>query len=226
MDMSKLHPTTHILIFLFLSIMLWKSVLLTVIVSLILIFLVYASRIGFNKLYKHVVGIMWIILVFFFVSLITTGNFAYSLLLSYRLLLLIVIISMLFLSRSYFDIAYGLGILFKPLKYIGFPVMEFVFVLTMALRFIPIMAEEVERIIMSQKTRGFDIKNIKHVLFIGHSILIPVFLSALVRAESMAISLYLRGIDLKNGIPPVGKIRFGLLDILIILFSVLVIVYA
>jgi len=104
--------------------------------------------------------------------------------------------------------------------------MEFVFVLTMALRFIPIMAEEVERIIMSQKTRGFDIKNIKHVLFIGHSILIPVFLSALVRAESMAISLYLRGIDLKNGIPPVGKIRFGLLDILIILFSVLVIVYA
>jgi len=226
MDMSKLHPTTHILIFLFLSIMLWKSILLTVLVSLILVFVVKVGEIGFHKLYKHVIGIVWIILVLFLVSLLTTRNFAYSLLLSYRLLLLIVIISVLFLSRSYFDIAYGLGVLFKPLRYIGFPVMEFVFVLTMALRFIPIMAEEIERIIMSQKTRGFDIKNIKHVLLVGYSILIPVFLSALIRAESMAISLYLRGIDLKDGIPPVSKIRFGLLDIFIILLSMLVIIYA
>lgn len=226
MDMSKLHPTTHILIFLFLSIMLWKSILLTVLVSLILVFVVKVGEIGFYKLYKHVIGIVWIILVLFLVSLITTRNFAYSLLISYRLLLLIVIISVLFLSRSYFDIAYGLGLLFKPLRYIGFPVMEFVFVLTMALRFIPIIAEEIERIIMSQKTRGFDIKNIKHVLLVGYAILVPVFLSALIRAESMAISLYLRGIDLKEGIPPVTKIRFGLLDIFIILLSVLVIIYA
>jgi energy-coupling factor transporter transmembrane protein EcfT len=86
------------------------------------------------------------------------------------------------------------------------------------------MSEEVERIITSQRVRGFDIKNIRHVISVGYSILIPVFISAIQRAEAMAISLYLRGVDVKKGIPPVKEIRFGILDIVVWLICIALLV--
>ncbi|NOZ93096.1 MAG: energy-coupling factor transporter transmembrane protein EcfT [Dictyoglomi bacterium] len=219
-----IHPATEIILFVILAVILWKNIWFTVLVSMFVLSVLVIFNVTWKKLYRYTVGALWIVFLLIVVSAITTGNVLSAFLTGYRLLLLIVLLSLISLISSPFDITYGISALLKPLKYIGFPTSELAFVLAMSLRFIPLMSEEVERIITAQRARGFDIKNIRHVLSVGYSILVPVFISAVVKAEAMAISLYLRGVDVKKGIPPVKEIRFGIIDILILLIAIALLV--
>ena len=83
--------------------------------------------------------------------------------------------------------------LFSPLKYIGVPVHEFAMMMSIALRFIPTIVEETEKIMAAQKSRGTDyscnvIKRIKALI----PIIIPLFISAFRRAGDLAVAMTCR----------------------------------
>ena len=84
--------------------------------------------------------------------------------------------------------------LLKPLKKIKVPVHLFAMMMTIALRFIPTLVEETEKIMNAQKSRGADfssgglIKRAKALI----PILIPLFLSSLTRAEELATAMECR----------------------------------
>ncbi len=219
-----LHPATEIVMFVAMAILLWKEWWFTLLVSVFVISVILIFRVSLKQVYRSTMGTLWIVVMLIAISLFSTHNILSSFLVGYKLLLMIVDLSLLSIVASPFDITYGITTILAPLKYVKFPVSELAFVLSMSLRFIPLMSEEVERIITSQRVRGFDIKNIKHVISMGYSILIPVFLSATQRAEAMAISLYLRGVDVKKGIPPVKEIRFGILDVVVWLICIVLLV--
>lgn len=88
----------------------------------------------------------------------------------------------------------GLERLLSPLKKIRVPVHEFAMMMTIALRFIPTLLEETDKIISAQKARGagFDegglIKKAKAFL----PILIPLFISAFRRADELAVAMECR----------------------------------
>ncbi len=219
-----LHPATEIVMFVAMAILLWKEWWFTLLVSVFVISVILIFRVSLKQVYRSTMGTLWIVVMLIAISLFSTHHILSSFLVGYKLLLMIVDLSLLSIVASPFDITYGITTILAPLKYVKFPVSELAFVLSMSLRFIPLMSEEVERIITSQRVRGFDIKNIKHVISMGYSILIPVFLSATQRAEAMAISLYLRGVDVKKGIPPVKEIRFGILDVVVWLICIVLLV--
>ncbi len=219
-----LHPATEIVMFVAMAILLWKEWWFTLLVSVFVISVILIFRVSLKQVYRSTMGTLWIVVMLIAISLFSTHDILSSFLVGYKLLLMIVDLSLLSIVASPFDITYGITTILAPLKYVKFPVSELAFVLSMSLRFIPLMSEEVERIITSQRVRGFDIKNIKHVISMGYSILIPVFLSATQRAEAMAISLYLRGVDVKKGIPPVKEIRFGILDVVVWLICIVLLV--
>lgn len=219
-----LHPATEIVMFIAMAILLWKSWWFTLFVTVFVISVMLMFHVNMRQVYRYTVGAVWIVVILVVISLFSTHDILSAFLTGYRFLLMIVDLSLLSLVASPFDITYGITTLLSPLKYVKFPVSELAFVLSMSLRFIPLMSEEVERIITSQRVRGFDIKNIRHVISVGYSILIPVFISAIQRAEAMAISLYLRGVDVKKGIPPVKEIRFGILDIVVWLICIALLV--
>lgn len=88
----------------------------------------------------------------------------------------------------------GIERLLKPLKKLHVPVHEFAMMMTIALRFIPTLLEETDKIINAQKARGagFDSKGLINKAKAFLPILIPLFISAFRRADELAIAMECR----------------------------------
>ena len=113
---------------------------------------------------------------------------------SIRILALIAGSSLLTYTTSPIALTDGIERLLKPLKYIKFPVHELAMMMTIALRFIPTLLEETGKIMSAQKARGADmesgglIQRAKALI----PILIPLFISAIRRAEELALAMECR----------------------------------
>ena len=105
-----------------------------------------------------------------------------------RISLVVLGASLLTLTTSPVELADGIESLLSPLKIIKFPVHEFALIMSIALRFIPTLLEETDRIIKAQKARGADFesgnifKKIKSLI----PILIPLLISSFRRADELA----------------------------------------
>ena len=104
-----------------------------------------------------------------------------------RLFLLVLGTSILTLTTSPVALTDGIESLLSPLKWLRFPVHEFALIMSIALRFIPILTEETARIMNAQKSRGADFESgglmqrIKAVL----PIIGPLLISGFRRAEEL-----------------------------------------
>lgn len=111
-----------------------------------------------------------------------------------RLVLLVVGASFLTLTSTPIELTDGIESILSPLKRIGAPVHEIAMMMTIALRFIPILAVEADKIIRAQLSRGarFESTNpvIKAKSFIP--VLIPLFLSVFRRADELAEAMEAR----------------------------------
>jgi energy-coupling factor transport system permease protein len=110
---------------------------------------------------------------------------------SVRIIFLIIGTSMMTYTTSPIALTDGLERLMSPLKKIKLPVHELSMMMTIALRFIPTLIEETDKIISAQKARGADfesgnlIRRMKALI----PILIPLFVSAFRRAEELALAM-------------------------------------
>ena len=111
-----------------------------------------------------------------------------------RLVLLIVGTSMLTLTTSPIKLTDGIEALLRPLKVVKIPAHDIAMMMTIALRFIPTLADEMDKIIKAQKARGADfdtgglMKRAKSLL----PILVPLFVSAFKRADELATAMEAR----------------------------------
>lgn len=104
-----------------------------------------------------------------------------------RLILLVTGSSLLTLTTTPVSLTDGLESLLKPLALIKFPVHELALIMSIALRMIPTLANETDRIICAQKARGADFEsgNIMSRLKALVPVLIPLIISALRRADEL-----------------------------------------
>lgn len=105
-----------------------------------------------------------------------------------RITLIVLGASLLTLTTSPVEIADGIEGLLLPLKYIKFPVHEFALIMSIALRFIPTLLDETDRIIRAQKARGADFEsgNIFKRAKALIPVLIPLLISSFRRADELA----------------------------------------
>jgi energy-coupling factor transport system permease protein len=118
---------------------------------------------------------------------ITKEAVYFTLFLAARLFLLVLSSSILTLTTTPVALTDGIESLLKPLKYIRFPVHELALIMSIALRFIPILTEETGRIMNAQKARGADFEsgNLFNRIKAIVPILIPLLISAFWRAEEL-----------------------------------------
>ncbi|MBR5520894.1 MAG: energy-coupling factor transporter transmembrane protein EcfT [Oscillospiraceae bacterium] len=111
-----------------------------------------------------------------------------------RILLLICGTSLLTYTTSTIALTDGLEALMKPLNKINFPVHEMAMMMTIALRFIPTLIEETEKIMNAQKSRGalLDSGTFMDRIKALVPILVPLFISAFRRAEELATAMECR----------------------------------
>lgn len=112
-----------------------------------------------------------------------------------RLILLIIGTSMLTLTTSPIQLTDGIESLLKPGKKIGIPAHELAMMMTIALRFIPTLLEETEKIMKAQMARGADFQS-GGLMQRARSLiplLVPLFVNAFRRADDLAIAMEARG---------------------------------
>ena len=111
-----------------------------------------------------------------------------------RLLLLLLGMSLLTLTTATLDITDAFEYLLHPFSRIGVPAHELSMMMSIALRFIPTLIQETDKIISAQKARGadFDSGNLMQKAKALIPILIPLFLSSFRRAEELAIAMECR----------------------------------
>jgi energy-coupling factor transport system permease protein len=132
-----------------------------------------------------------------FVS-ITTCSVKLITIMVLRLLSLMLLTSLLTLTTSTTELTHGLDRLLSPLKRLRFPAHELALVFTIALRFAPTLADELERIMKAQASRGADFGEQGRLRFVQRTVnllplMVPLFLSALRRAEDLALAMEARG---------------------------------
>ncbi len=158
--------------------MLWKGlrvVMIFVLFTIILNFFIYPGEIlwqwGFLKLTKE--------------------GLVQGLTMGYRLLLLVAIASILTLTTKPMDLTDGMERLLWPFSKVGLPSHEIAMIMSIALRFIPTILDELERIMLAQRARGADFssKNIKTRVKQLLPLMVPLFVSAFRRADELALAM-------------------------------------
>ena len=111
-----------------------------------------------------------------------------------RLILLLLFSSVLTFTTSPIVLTDGIESLLRPFKSIGVPAHELAMMMTIALRFIPTLLEETDRIMKAQTSRGADfasgniLERMKNML----PLLVPLFISAFRRADELAVAMEAR----------------------------------
>ncbi|MBO7662422.1 MAG: energy-coupling factor transporter transmembrane protein EcfT [Clostridia bacterium] len=127
----------------------------------------------------------------FWVIRITKEGFLMALFYSLRLMFLVVGTSLLTLTTSPVALSDALEILLSPLKVIRFPAHELAMMMTIALRFVPTLLEEADKIMKAQMARGADFEtgNLVTRARAMVPLLVPLFVSAFRRASDLAMAM-------------------------------------
>lgn len=137
---------------------------------------------------------VWSMPIFRFTLKITKEGLRTGSLMVIRLLYLLVGTSLLTLTTSPLQLTDGIEKLLKPLSRIKVPSHEIAMMMTIAIRFIPTLAEETDKIIKAQTARGADFEtgNIIRRAKAMVPLLIPLFISAFRRADELATAMEAR----------------------------------
>ena len=207
----RLDPRIKIsLLTLFIVVLFLASSLLSVLVTLTALFAVMAATRIPMKLYFR--GLKSILIIVIFISVlnifygtgepifswwifnITENGLLRALYMSIRIASLILTSSVLTYTTSPTDMTDGLERLMKPLKFLKIPVHDIAMMMTIALRSVPMLLEETEKIMNAQKSRGADldsgglIRRVRAMI----PILVPLFVAAYRNAWDMADAMEAR----------------------------------
>lgn len=208
-------------------------------VTVFLLLVVFLSRVPFGRVLRSVKMILFLIIftailnLFFYsgesayeplvkwgIIKITQESVVNMIFLSFRLFLLVMGTAVLTLTTTPVALTDGIESLLTPLKWIRFPVHELALIMSIALRFIPTLMDETNRIIAAQKARGANfesgglIKRAKAVV----PILIPLLVSAFRRAEDLGDAMDARCYSGAKGRTKYKKLTFTWRDLLGLIF--------
>lgn len=176
----------------------------------LLLLAVFCSRISFKFVLKGIKPMWFVILLTFVMNLffLTGENILWqwgvlkiyweglnkAIELAIRLILLVMCSTILTLTTSPKEITDALESLLRPLKVVRFPVHEMSLMMSIALRFIPTLMEETDRIMKAQTARGasFDTGGLVEKAKGMIPILVPLFVSAFKRADELALAMEAR----------------------------------
>lgn len=209
--LHKMDPRMKIvfILLLMISIFICKSYIALGIVALITVSLVIVSKIKLRAVFSGLKPIMIVVLfttilnlfygegepvVSFWIFKITQAGLINALFMAARIILLIIQGLMLTYTTSPTALTDAIESLLKPLKLFKVDVHSFAMVMTIALRFIPTLVEELDKIMSAQKSRGADMENggmisrVKAVV----PVIIPLFVSSFRRANELADAMECR----------------------------------
>lgn len=150
---------------------------------------------------------------------ITEEGLKTAALVSSRILLLVAAGSLMTYTTTPLVLTIGIEKLMTPLKYIKVPTAEIAMMISIALRFIPTLMEETEKIMKAQASRGADIGtgNLVQRAKSFIPILIPLFISSFKRADDLAVAMDSRCYHGSEGRTSINILKYNTYDLFIFL---------
>lgn len=147
--------------------------------------------------------------------LITREGIEVTLKMTLRISLLIIGASLLTFTSTPISLTDGIEKLMGPFKRIGIPVHEIAMMMSIALRFIPTLLEETDKIMKAQAARGadFDTGNLLQRAKSFIPVLVPLFVSAFRRADELAMAMESRCYRGSVGRTRMKQLRLGWIDL-------------
>ena len=191
--------------------------------------LIMISKVPMRMVLRSLKPLWWIILFTFVLHLfshpgrelyriwqfvITQEGVEQGALISVRLMLLIILSTLLTFTTSPLKLTDALESLLSPFKRLGLPAHELAMMMTIALRFIPTLISETDKIMKAQQSRGADfvtgsiLSRLKNMV----PILVPLFLSAFRRADDLALAMESRCYRGGEGRTRMKEMKLGRLD--------------
>lgn len=139
-----------------------------------------------------------------------------------RLMMMIALSLILTSTTKPLDLTFGLEWYLTPIRYLGVNTNIWAMIVSLALRFIPTILEDVERIMKAQSSRGVDFKHgkIRNRIRAMVSLIVPLFVSSFVRSEELANAMECRGYDPKAPRTSYRKLKFTWIDLAASLLAV------
>lgn len=234
---SKILLLIAYIIFIFIA----KNYISLLIITAASLLVIFSTKIRFRHYLKSMKVILFVVLftgilnVFYgsgeilwqlgFIK-ITEGGINNAIFVTVRIATLVLISSVLTFTTSPSDLTDGLERLLKPLTVFHIKVHEIAMMMTIALRFIPVLLEETDKIMNAQKARGADMESgnvfqrIKSLI----PVLIPLFVSSFRRANDLATAMECRCYNGGSGRTRMKVLRFSFLDLIALTFSLIVFV--
>ena len=228
-----------LLLFLLIEVFVFTSAPVYLMMTVITFLMIMISKVPVRMVLRSLKPLWWIILFTFVLHLfshpgreiyriwqfvITQEGVEQGALISVRLMLLIVLSTLLTFTTSPLKLTDALESLLSPFKRLGLPAHELAMMMTIALRFIPTLIRETDKIMKAQQSRGADfvtgsiMSRLKNMV----PILVPLFLSAFRRADDLALAMEARCYRGGEGRTRMKKMKLGRLDYVAIgVFAVL-----
>ena len=234
---NKIFLMILLMVGIFFQFKMWSTALImSGIYLVLLIILMIISRVNFLSLFKSLGG-MWMFIIILMAIYIFIPNTNYYIepeaftigslhvkwdafcqagYIIVRLILMISLTMVLTSTTKPMDMTYAFEWYMTPLKIVHFPAHEIAMTLSIALRFIPTLLDETERIMKAQSSRGVDFNHGGLFKRFGAviALIIPLFVSALSRSEELANAMIVRGYDPKAKRTRYRKLRFSWRDII------------
>lgn len=172
------------------------------------------------KIYiKTILSIKWLLLFILIINLILRTNLQVTIITALRLVYIVLYTSILTLTTPPTEITYGLEKFFSPLRLIGIPVNKMALSISLALRFIPTIIDQGNKIIKSQASRGIDYynSNFRGKILAIKSLIIPIFVLSIKRADDLADAMEVRLYNINNKRTNFRQNRWGVYDTFLVL---------
>lgn len=242
----KLDPRNKILIMILLMVAIFWDVgmlrfPLYIVLSIFIYVLLRISGISIKTIFKSLKPMMFMMVFLFIINMFVyqegyvlftipflnftlyLDSITQTLFIIIRLALMLAVTTILTTTTKPLDMTYGLEWYMSPLKVIRFPAHEIAMTISIALRFIPTILEETERIIKAQKSRGVDLEEGKLKEKIGAiiSLLIPLLISSFQRSEELSDAMEARGYNPSAKRTRYRVLKFKLSDLFAALITVI-----
>ncbi|MCI8272112.1 MAG: energy-coupling factor transporter transmembrane protein EcfT [Erysipelotrichaceae bacterium] len=144
-----------------------------------------------------------------------------------RLMLMIMITTILTATTKPLDLTLGIEDLLKPFQVIHVPSHEIAMIISLALRFIPTLIEETQRIMKAQASRGVDMEegSLKEKVMGILSLIVPLFVSAFQRADELANAMEARGYIPNKKRTRYKQLKMAGKDYILLLISVCILAF-
>lgn len=224
----------------------YKGIAGLAVITAFLVFCIKLSKVPFSYIIKGLKSIVVLLtLTFLFNLFLTPGKHIYwewkmlvisdtgiinAINITIRLVYLIVGTSLMTLTTTPNQLTDGLEKSLKPLSKIGVPVHAIAMMMSIALRFIPILIEETDKIMKAQMARGADFEtgNVFQRAKKLVPLLVPLFVSAFRRADDLAMAMEARCYNGGEGRTKMKPLKYALADrrayVVVLSFLVCVIV--